>query len=498
MRVDLPEQASIIAKQLVRNPTLYIDGEWVAGAGTPFPVIDPTQAMQLGEINGASTVQVEQAIMAARRSFDGGTWSRATPESRAEVLVKLHHLMVEHQEALIEIFITEGGCPRSLARTLNMEGPIESLRWIADKAARGPAGGWVRTLNTDPWAKTRGLVQREGYGVVTALTPYNVPYIAYVWKVAMALAAGCSVVLLPSPRAQLTALAFMRLVEQAGVPAGIANLVFGGPDIGRILTSHDAVDMVTFTGSNAVGADVMRQGAATSKKVLLELGGKSPNIVLPGVNPADVAAASLRRLFRNAGQGCAVTSRTLVPRESYDTYVEAARVTIPDIPIGDPWLEETWVGPLIRDDHRARVEQAVHDEVGLGARILAGGGPTNTSLGGYFMTPVLLGNLDNNAPIAQTELFGPVGVLIPYDSIDEAIGIANQTRYGLNANIWGDEEQAIAVALRIQSGNVAINGGGPQRADIAFGGYKQSGIGGEGGDSGFEEFLEFKHIIIPA
>jgi aldehyde dehydrogenase (NAD+) len=498
MRVDLPEQASSTAQHLVRNPALYIDGKWIAGAGASFPVIDPTHAVQLGEIGGASAAQAEQAIIAARRSFDGGGWSRATPESRAEVLTNLHRLMVEHQDALIEIFIIEGGCPRSLARTLNMEGPIESLRWIADKAARGPDGGWVRTLDTDPWAKTRGLVQREAYGVVTALTPYNVPYIAYVWKVAMALAAGCSVVLLPSPRAQLTALAFMRLVEQAGVPAGAANLVFGGPDIGQILTSHDAVDMVTFTGSNAVGAEVMRQGAATAKKVLLELGGKSPNIVLPGVKPADVAPASLRRLFRNAGQGCAVTSRTLVPRESYADYVDAARATISDIPIGDPWLEDTWVGPLIRADHRARVEQAVHDAVALGARVEAGGGPADTGLDGYFMTPVLLGDLDNNAPIAQTELFGPVGVLIPYDSIDQAISIANHSRYGLNANIWGDEEQAVQVCLRIQSGNVAINGGGPQRADIAFGGYKQSGIGGEGGDRGFDEFLEFKHIIIPA
>jgi aldehyde dehydrogenase (NAD+)/betaine-aldehyde dehydrogenase len=477
---------------------LYIDGEWIEGDGEAQPVIDPSRGAQLGTIHAASLAQVERAILAARRSFDSGVWSRRAPAERAMVLRRLNALMGEYREALIELFIVEGGCPRSLARSLNMDQPIEHLAWIAGRAEAGPVGGWLQSLATDPWARTKGFIEREPYGVVSAFTPYNVPYIAYVWKVAMALAAGCSICLLPSPRAQLSALAFVRLVERAGAPAGVVNLLFGGPPVGRVLADHDEVDMVTFTGSNAVGAEVMRLAARTAKRVLLELGGKSPNILLPGIDCSVAALPSLRRLFRNAGQGCAVTSRILVAREDYARFVKIAREVLPQIRVGDPWQEDCWVGPLISSEHQGRVERAVADALAHGARIEAGGGRPEKLAAGYYMNPVLLGGVDNTSTIAQTELFGPVGVLIPYDSLDEAASIANQTRYGLNANVWGEETQAIAFARRIRSGNVSINGGGAQRADVSFGGYKQSGTGGEGGERGFEEFLQFKHIIVPA
>jgi aldehyde dehydrogenase (NAD+)/betaine-aldehyde dehydrogenase len=268
--------------------------------------------------------------------------------------------------------------------------------------------------------------------------------------------------------------------------------------VGRVLADHDEVDMVTFTGSNAVGAEVMRLAARTSKRVLLELGGKSPNILLPGTDFSAAALPSLRRLFRNAGQGCAVTSRILVAREDYARFVKIAREVLPQIRVGDPWQEDCWVGPLISSEHQRRVEDAVADALAHGARIEAGGSRPETLAAGYYMNPVLLGGVDNTSTIAQTELFGPVGVLIPYGSLDEAAFIANQTRYGLNANVWGEETEAVAFARRIRSGNVSINGGGAQRADVSFGGYKQSGTGGEGGERGFEEFLQFKHIIVPA
>jgi aldehyde dehydrogenase (NAD+) len=496
--MDFPATVQAPARALVANPALYVDGEWLAGAGEAQPVIDPACGRQLGSVRAASLAQVESAILASRRSFDSGVWSRRVPTERAAVLRRLNALMGEYREALIELFIVEGGCPRSLARSLNMEQPLEHLAWIAGRAETGPSGGWLQPLATDSWSHTRGFIEREPYGVVAAFTPYNVPYIAYVWKVAMALAAGCSICLLPSPRAQLSALAFVRLVERAGVPAGVVNLVFGGPPVGRMLADHDAVDMVTFTGSNAVGAEVMRLAARTAKRVLLELGGKSPNILLPGSDFSVAVLPSLRRLFRNAGQGCAVTSRILVAREDYARFVHIAREMLPQIRVGDPWQEDCWVGPLISSEHRRRVEDAVAAALVHGARIEAGGGRPEGLAAGFYMNPVLLGGMDNTATIAQTELFGPVGVLVPYDSLDEAAFIANQTRYGLNANVWGEEAEAVAFARRIRSGNVSINGGGAQRADVSFGGYKQSGTAGEGGERGFEEFLQFKHIIVPA
>ena len=271
----------------------------------------------------------------------------------------------------------------------------------------------------------------------------------------------------------------------------------GEADVGRELTESPAVDMVTFTGSNAVGRFVMRQAATNFKRIVLELGGKSPNILLPGTDIAAVVGPSILRFCRHAGQACGATTRTFVPRPDYERYAEAARAFIPDIGVGDPRDPATDVGPLIRPEHRERVDGFVARALERGAVIEAGGGRPDLP-SGYFMNPALLGAVRNEDEIACAELFGPVGVLIPYDGVDDAVAMANNSPYGLGANVWGPPEAAMQTARRIRSGTVTVNGGGGLRPDAPFGGYRESGLGREAGDEGFAEYFETKHLQWPA
>jgi aldehyde dehydrogenase (NAD+)/betaine-aldehyde dehydrogenase len=415
-----------------------------------------------------------------------------SPSDRSRVLHRGVASIAAHREELIDLIVAEIGCPIALTRTLQVDVMLQHLSWFADAAARGPDGGFEQALVPDFGAiPSAATVVREPVGVVAAITPYNIPLLSAVWKVGAALAAGCTAILLPSPRAQLTSIAFVRLLEEADLPVGTLQLLLGDAEIGRELTEHPDVDLVTFTGSVEAGRQVARQAASTAKKVILELGGKSPNLVLPGADAAEVVGPSILRFTRNAGQACGATTRTFVPVDDYDSYAEASASFMSELAVGSPWDEGTVVGPLIRREHLARVEGFVDRAIANGARIEAGGGrPDQPS--GYFMNPVLVGAVSNSTEIAQEELFGPVGVLIPYESVDEAVALANQSRFGLNANVWGPTGAAHAVARRIRSGTVTINGGGALRADAPFGGYRQSGVGREAGEEGFREFFETK------
>jgi aldehyde dehydrogenase (NAD+)/betaine-aldehyde dehydrogenase len=333
--------------------------------------------------------------------------------------------------------------------------------------------------------------------VVAAITAYNYPLLLTSYKVAGGLAAGCTAVLMPSPRAALHGIAFMRMCQEAGIPDGAVNLVIGEAAGGRQLCEHDGVDMVSFTGSREIGSVVMQQAARGVKKTVLELGGKSPNILLPGTDVDSVIQPSVLRFCRNAGQGCGATTRTLVPREEYDHYVAATRRFMSTIRVGDPFDEATDVGPLIRGEQRERVEGFVQRAIDGGAVVEAGGGRPDGLERGFYMNPALVGNVDNGMEICREELFGPVGALLPYDSVDDAVRIANDSIYGLNANIWGPPDQAIAVARKLRTGTVTVNGGGGDRPDAPWGGFRQSGVGAERGEDGFAEFFQTKHIQWP-
>lgn len=475
--------------------TTYVDGAWQPGGGEDFVSVDPSTGEELARWTGSDTGQAEAAVLAARASFDDGRWRRRTPAERAAVLRRIADLLEENHEALARLVTAEVGSPITLARSLQTATPVVNFRWSAEMAEQGPRGGYRETLPaaTAPFP-SESVLLREPIGVVSAITPYNYPINMIAWKVGPALAAGCSVVLLPSPRGTLCTLAFARLAAEAGLPDGVLNVVTGGAGIGQLLSSHPAVDMVTFTGSNAVGEAVMKAAAPTNKKVVLELGGKSPTVILPDADLAAAVGPSLLRFCRNAGQGCGATTRIVVHKDQVAEFVELAnRFLQEQVPVGDPDDEHTEVGPLISAEHRARVEGYLERAVADGGAILAGGGRVE-GLPGWYLRPTLVAGVSPHHEICQDELFAPVAVVLPYDDLAEAVEIANNSRYGLNALVWGPHDQAVDVAMRLESGTVAINGGGGARPDVPWVGAKQSGVGMEMGADGYGEFFTVKHL----
>ena len=471
-----------------------VDGQWLAGTGEPFTSVDPATAEPLATWTGSGAEQAEAAVASARRSFDSATWRRTPPGERAAVLRRLADLLEKNREDLAALVTAEVGSPISLARTLQTATPAVNFRWAADRAEAGPRGGYREELPAlaGP-APAQSVLLREPIGVVTAITPYNYPINMVAWKVGPALAAGCSVVLLPSPRGTLCTLALVRLAEEAGVPPGVLNLVTGGANIGALVTAHPDVDMVTFTGSNAVGEQVMRAAAPTNKKIVLELGGKSPTVLLPGADLDRAVGPSMLRFCRNAGQGCGATTRILVHRDDASAFTSRAVAFLDEqVPTGDPTDEATEVGPLITAEHRARVEGYLERAVAGGARVLTGG--TRPDGPGFHLLPTLVGDVSPDDELCQDELFAPVAALLVYDTVDEAVAIANNSRYGLNALVWGPHDEAMAVAERLETGTVAVNGGGGSRPDVPWAGAKQSGTGMEMGEDGFAEFFTVKHL----
>jgi aldehyde dehydrogenase (NAD+)/betaine-aldehyde dehydrogenase len=470
-----------------------IDNRWMEGGGDEFQAADPATEDTIWRFRAADGGQVDTAVEAARRAFDDGAWSSCPPVDRRRLLLSLADEMERHRHELEQLVVRDVGTPISLARTLQVAVPIANVRWFAAMAERGPRGGYDEALPPHFGnVASSSLLMREPIGVVAALVAYNYPIYLTVWKIGAALAAGCSVVLMPSPRGALAVVAMAELVRRAGFPPGALNLVQGPPAVGDQLARHPDVDMVSFTGSEGAGAAVMQAAATTTKKVVLELGGKSPDILLPGVEPADVMGAAVTRFTRNAGQGCGATTRLLVPRDRYEQATEAAIAVLRGLRVGDPNQDATDVGPLITDDHRTRVLNKISGAVAAGGMVLQGGDAVPGR--GYFMEPTLVGGISNDDDLAQDELFAPVGVILPYDDLPHAIRLANASRYGLNANVWGPTPEAMAVARLLRVGNVTVNGGGDVRPESPWGGYKRSGVGREMGEEGFSEYFQVKHL----
>jgi len=475
----------------------YIDGSWVDGEGESIVVVDPATEANLSSVRFASVTQVEQAVHAARRAFDRGPWREVSPADRSRLLHRLCDLFEENAEQFVDDIIAETGSPTFLAQGGQVQSTLEILRWFADAAKIGPPGGYERglPLHYDP-VTTASLMRHEPAGVVAAITAYNYPLLLLGRKLGGVLASGCTTVVLPSERAPLATWRFFRMMEEVGYPAGVANLVIGGRDAGMALTTAPEVDMISFTGSVAVGREVMRQGALTTKRVVLELGGKSPTIVLPGADISRCVGPSIMRFSISTGQGCGCTTRTLVSKQDYDEYLDAATNFIDGLKVGNPRKDGVEIGPLIRAEHRATVEGYVDRALEAGGEIVAGGGRPDEPTG-FFMNPTYVAGVDNESEIAQNELFGPVGVLMAYSTVEEAVEIANRSRFGLYAAVWGPNADAMKVAQQLSSGTVAINGGGRLRPDVPWGGYRDSGNGREAGEDGFREFFEVKHIQWP-
>ncbi len=467
---------------------LLIDGRLVATDKT-FPSYNPATGEVVGHSADATAADAEAAIAAARRAFDTTDWS-TNVELRIRCLDQLHQALVEHRDELAELTIAEVGATQMLCAGPQLDAPIAIVRYYADLLKDYPMSEDLGNIESRG-AQHHRWVEKEAAGVVAAIIAYNYPNQLALAKLAPALAAGCTVVLKGAPDTPLVTLKLGELIaNHTDIPPGVVNVLSSSdPKVGEVLTTSPDVDVVTFTGSTAVGRRIMAAASDTLKRVFLELGGKSAAIVL---DDADFSSAALFAAFSmasHAGQGCALTSRLLVPKKHHDEIVNMVAQNFSLVRHGNPAEEGTYMGPLISERQRDKVDAMVQRAVGAGATLVTGGTRHDP---GYFYAPTLLTNVDPDSEIAQDEIFGPVLVVIGYDDDDDAVRIANNSIYGLSGAVFGSQDRALAVARRIRTGTFSINGGNYFSPDAPFGGYKQSGVGREMGKAGLEEFLEMK------
>ncbi|TJZ81125.1 aldehyde dehydrogenase [Rhodococcus oryzae] len=481
------------------SSALLIDGKLVPGSGGTFEVLNPATEEVLGSAAEATAADMDAAIAAARLAFDQGTWSR-DHAFRARCLRQLCDALQSHIEELREVTIAEVGAPAMLTSGPQLEGPVEDLRYWADLAENY---SWEHDLGsaTPMGIPTARRVLKEAVGVVGAITPWNFPHQINFAKLGPALAAGNTVVLKPAPDTPwCAALVGKVIAEETEIPAGVVNIVTSTDHaLGAQLCTDPRVDLVSFTGSTATGRTVMASAADSLKKVFLELGGKSAFIVLDDADLASACSVAAFSVCVHAGQGCALTTRLLVPRARYDEAVAATAATMSGIRAGDPSKPGTVCGPLISARQRERVEGYLKLAVEEGGTIVTGGGRPADRDRGFFVEPTLIAGVDNSARVAQEEIFGPVLVILPHDGDEDAVRIANDSPYGLSGSVWGtDPERVNRVVAGVRTGTLSVNGGVWYSADAPFGGYKQSGIGREMGVAGFEEYLETKLVASPA
>ncbi|OMB99181.1 aldehyde dehydrogenase family protein [Mycobacterium colombiense] len=480
---------------LVDSYGVYIDGNWVEPDTGRYDVTNPATEQVIASAPDAGVAQVEHAIGAARAAFDSGPWPMVDPAERSRCLQQLSDALLARAEEIYALAQAEWGCTAN-ERLIHVEGPAFMVGHAAELAvepAEAPMDAWGAAGTT--------LLRYEPLGVVAAMTPWNFPHTLNVMKLGAALAAGNTLVLKPSPLTPLAGLALARLIdEETDIPPGVVNVVTpSSVEASRILTIDPRVDMVTFTGSSAVGRDVMAGAATSMKRILLECGGKSASILLDDVDLTDELFERL--LFEgctmHAGQACILNSRLVVPDTLHDEVVDRLAELARNVTVGDPTDEATGMGPLISRQHLERVEGFVRQAESDGAKIVAGGGRPEGLDRGFYFAPTVLTDATAESFIAQEEVFGPVLTVLRYRNDDEAVGIANDSAYGLGGAIWGtDIERAVGLARRIRTGQISINGTIP--GDAPFGGFKQSGIGREGGVMGLRAYMEPKAIGVPA
>ncbi len=464
---------------------LYIDGRWVPSAGDrSIDVIDSTSEEVIGTVPEGTTEDIDAAVAAARRAFPA--WSSTPVAERTALLTKISEALGGRMDSLADLITHEVGMPYTLSQLVQVGLPMASF------------GSMAAIAEEFTWEKTVGnsLVVREPVGVVGAITPWNYPLHQIAAKVAPALAAGCTVVLKPSEVAPLNAFVLADVFDEVGAPPGIFNLVTGfGPVVGEAIAAHPGVDMVSFTGSTRAGKRVAEVASATVKRVALELGGKSANVLLDDADFAKAVPDGVAKCYANSGQTCSALTRMLVPRDRLAEVESLARKAAESHVPGDPFEASTRLGPLVSAAQRERVRGYIDKGVGEGAELVAGGAAAPDGLDqGFFVQPTVFSSVTRDMTIAREEIFGPVLVIMPYDTEEEAIEIANDTDYGLAGAVWsGDPDRAKSVARRLRTGQVEVNGGGFNPL-APFGGYKQSGNGRELGAFGLEEYLEVKSL----
>ena len=470
---------------MIERDKLYIDGAWVPSTGTgTIEVINSTTEEVMGRIPEGTADDVDRAAKAAKAAFE--TWSQTSREERQKYLQKITEGLQARMQDIATVVSQEVGMPINLSNMIQAGLPIMTFSSMG------------QLIDSFEFEEQIGnsLIVREPVGVVGAITPWNYPLHQIAAKVAPALAAGCTVVLKPSEVAPLNAFILAEVIDDAGLPAGVFNLVTGvGPVVGEAIAAHPDVDMVSFTGSTRAGKRVSEVAAQTIKRVALELGGKSPNVILEDADIEKAVTAGVGGCYLNSGQTCSALTRMIVPRSKLAQVEEIAARTAATFKVGDPFAADTRLGPLVSKAQQDRVRGYIQKGIEEGAKLIAGGAEQPEGLDkGYFVQPTVFSEVTPDMTIAQEEIFGPVLSILPYDTEEEAIRIANDTVYGLAGAVWaGDQEKAKAVARRIRTGQVDVNGGG-FNPNAPFGGYKQSGNGRELGKFGLEEFTEIKSM----
>jgi acyl-CoA reductase-like NAD-dependent aldehyde dehydrogenase len=485
------------------SSALYIDGRWHPVSDAE-PVLNPATEAVIGQAPVGDAAAAEAAIAAARRAFDQGSWGSLPMAARAAMLRSMHAALLAQRERIVALIIAEVGCAQGITNAMQVDAPLSHMLSAIEGATRDdtvrlPVETVPNPMNpAGPRIIGGTTVVREPVGVVAGITGYNFPFLLNLAKIVPALLAGNTLVLKPSPFTPYSALLFGRVAEEVGLPPGVLNIVTGGPAVGSLLSSDARVDMVSFTGSEAVGVSIMKQAAGTLKRVHLELGGKSALIVRRDADVERAAAMAVAILTVNCGQGCALLTRLLVHNDVRAGFVKAMNAVAAHWKIGDPADPSVMMGPLIRESQRAKVEKLIQAGRDQGAKLVHGGGRPVGLSKGFFTDITLFDEVDNSMTIAQEEVFGPVGCVIGFDTDDQAVAIANDSRYGLNGGIeTADAATGYAMALRIRAGSVALNGGTGRMSYAPIGGYKRSGIGREYGPDWLREFQQEKSVFYP-
>jgi aldehyde dehydrogenase (NAD+) len=463
----------------------YINGQWVDPVQPKtLDVINPATEEPIGRISLGSAADVDKAVAAARAAFE--TYSHTTREERIALLERVIGAYQTHMGEMAETISQEMGAPMWLAQAAQAPSALAHLMQT------------LEVLKTYEFVQNRGTTRllREPIGVCGFITPWNWPVNQIACKVAPALAAGCTMVLKPTEIAPLNGILFAKIMHEAGVPPGVFNLVNGdGPTVGAAIAAHPGIDMVSFTGSTRAGTQVAKAAADTVKRVAQELGGKSPNIILDDADLQRAVEGGVRSCFTNSGQSCNAPTRMLVPRKRLAEALKIAKAAAESVTVGDPQTEGTTIGPVVSKAQFDKIQRLIETGIKEGAELVTGGPGRPPGLNrGYYVRPTVFGNVRNDMTVAREEIFGPVLCILPYENDEDAIRIANDTVYGLSGYVSGDPERALRVASRLRTGNVHLNGAGPDFS-APFGGYKQSGNGREWGSHGFEEFLELKAVM---
>jgi len=484
----------------LKSGQLYIDGQWgPGGEGAVWTHRHPATGEEVGDFAIATKADVDAAVTAARAAFEAGAWSGARAGVRIKLLHRYADLLREHAEELRSLQALDNSVPLSFSGSIYATS-VEAAADVFDHHA-----GWVDKLGGQTLPPYQGgdhlaMTFREPIGVVAAILPWNAPFLLYAQKVAPALAAGCTIVLKPSEYCTFTVLRMVELLVEAGLPAGTLNVVTGpGDPVGEALITHSGIDKVSFTGSRAVGKHIVEASAGTLKRVSLELGGKSPALVFGDAANVGLAAATTIGAVTMglSGQACVANTRALVQREVYDEFIAAAQGMAAAITYGDPFDPGVLSAPLINEKQLERVLGYV-EKGKQEARLVCGGERLAGDLaGGNFVAPTIFADVANSSTIAQEEIFGPVLAVVPFEDEDEAVRLANDTEYGLGASVFSaDAQRAFRVSRKLRAGTIGVNGFQIE-PHLPFGGFKESGLGREGGDSSIEAYTELKSVYMP-